>query len=94
MLQFFESKDDATMVVVGIIIGAMVLLAIFLFKASFSTYEKYLVVRGKFYSEAVQKVVDNVYPRHDLLKKESLHYFLWGAVFFVIAVILFLFFSF
>ncbi|HAT2580526.1 TPA: hypothetical protein I8273_004421 [Aeromonas hydrophila] len=90
MPQIFESKSEEAMVVVGsIIIATLVLLALVLFKASFDKFEKYLIVREKFHSEAVQKVVDHVYPHHDQLKNEALRYLFWGLVWLIIAAGLF-----
>lgn len=89
MFPFLESKDEATMIAVGVIIASLILFALCLFKASFDKFEKYLLVRRKFYSETVQKVVDHVYPHHDQLKSESFRYLFWGLICIVIAAVIF-----
>lgn len=91
MFSIFESKDEAMIMAGGIIIAALFLLAIGFFKASFYNYEKYLIVRKKFYSEAVQNVVDHVCPHHDQLKSESLRYLFWGFVWSIISAVMFFF---
>lgn len=91
MFQFFASKSEAMVWVVGIIIGFFVLLAFVTFKASFDKYKKYLIVREKFYSEAVQRVVEHVYPHHDQLKSESFRELFWGFAWSIIAAVIFFF---
>lgn len=91
MFPFSVNNEEAIVSVFGFIIGFFVLLAFAMFKASFDKYKKYLIVREKFYSEAVQKVVEHVYPHHDQLKRESLRNLFWGGVWSIIAVVIFFF---
>ncbi|WP_273767045.1 hypothetical protein [Aeromonas hydrophila] len=91
MFPFFASKSEAMVWAAGIIIGFFVLLAFVTFKVSFDKYKKYLIVREKFYSEDVQKVVEHVYPHHEQLKSESLRELFWGFAWSIIAVVIFFF---
>ncbi|MDD9212811.1 hypothetical protein ACB288_22030 [Aeromonas taiwanensis] len=90
MFTLFEGKDEAIIMVSGIIISVLLLLAFSLFSASFDSYKKYLNIKGKFHSKAVQAVVNHVYPHHNQLKRESQRYLFWGLISSLIAVAIYI----
>ncbi|WP_339332253.1 hypothetical protein [Aeromonas caviae] len=78
MFQFVQHEEIS--ILIGVFLAVLILLSFVFFKSAFDLYVKFLVVREKFHSKEVQRIVDHVYPRHMDLKREAIRSFFYGLI--------------
>ncbi|MGL6551410.1 hypothetical protein ACSZN3_21395 [Aeromonas hydrophila] len=86
MFQFAGHEEIS--ILIGVFLSVLILLSFTFFKSAFDLYVKFRIVREKFHSKEVQRVVDHVYPRHMDLKRQAIKSLFYGFVLLVASMII------
>lgn len=81
-------RHEELSILIGVFLAVLILLSFVFFKNALDLYLKFLVVREKFHSKEVQRIVDHVYPRHMDLKRGAIRSFFYGLILLVLSIII------